>query len=128
MKMICLVAALLAALALAGCGDSEGDASRGAGTGPGISIEEAIAADTDEMLLVNGNLLADGDQVRLCHALAESFPPQCGGPSLLVEGIKLEDVDGLITEGAVSWTDRPIQLPGIVENETLMVSETPAPT
>jgi hypothetical protein len=133
MRTISLFAALLAALALAGCGDSEGDASGGGGTsvpqtsglgaGPGISIEEAIAADTDEMLLVNGNLLADGDEVRLCYALAESFPPQCGGPSLLVEGIKLEEVDGLITEGDVSWTDRPIQLLGIVEDETLAVSE-----
>jgi hypothetical protein len=133
MRTISLFAALLAALALAGCGDSGGDASGGAGAsvpqssglgvGPGISIEEAIAADTDEMLLVNGNLLADGDEVRLCYALAESFPPQCGAPSLLVEGIKLEEVDGLITEGDVSWTDRPIQLLGIVEDETLTVSE-----
>jgi hypothetical protein len=114
---------VLAALALAGCGDSEDDAAGGAGTsGPGISIEEAIAADTDEMLLVNGNLLADGDEVRLCYALAESFPPQCGGPSLVVEGLKLEEVDGLITEGDVSWTDRPIQLLGIVEDGTLTVS------
>jgi hypothetical protein len=74
------------------------------------------------MLLVNGNLLADGEEVRLCYALAESFPPQCGGPSLLVEGIKLEEVDGLITEGDVSWTDRPIQLRGIVQDETLTIS------
>jgi hypothetical protein len=133
MRAISLFAAVLAALALAGCGDSEDDAAGGAGTsvpqtsglgaGPGISIEEALAADTDEMLLVNGNLLADGDEVRLCYALAESFPPQCGGPSLVVEGIKLEEVDGLITEGDVSWTDRPIQLLGIVEDETLTVSE-----
>ena len=96
MRTISLFAAVLAALALAGCGDSEDDAAGGAGTsvpqtsglgaGPGISIEEAIAADTDELLLVNGNLLADGDEVRLCYALAESFPPQCGGPSLVVEG------------------------------------------
>ena len=134
MRTISLFAAVLAALALAGCGDSEDDdAAGGAGTsvpqtsglgaGPGISIEEALAADTGEMLLVNGNLLADGDEVRLCYALAESFPPQCGGPSLDVEGIKLEEVDGLITEGDVSWTDRPIQLLGIVEDETLTVSE-----
>jgi hypothetical protein len=133
MRTISLFAAVLAALALAGCGDSEDDAAGGAGTsvpqnsglgaGPGISIEEAIAADTDELLLVNGNLLADGEEVRLCYALAESFPPQCGGPSLVVEGLKLEEVDGLITEGDVSWTDRPIQLLGLVEDETLTVSE-----
>jgi hypothetical protein len=134
MKTLSFFAAVLAAAALAGCGGEDGtdDAAGGSGSvpqssglaaGPGISIEEAIAADTDEVLLVNGNLLAQGDEVRLCYALAESFPPQCGGPSLVVEGIKLEEVDGLITEGDVSWTDRPIQLLGIVEDETLTVSE-----
>jgi hypothetical protein len=133
MKTISLFAAVLVALAFGGCGGSDDDAPAAAGTGapqtsglaagPGISIEEAMAADTDEMLLVNGNLLAQGDEVRLCYALAESFPPQCGGPSLVVEGINLDEVDGLITEGDVSWTDRPIQLLGLVEDETLTVSE-----
>jgi hypothetical protein len=133
MRTISFFAAALVAVALAGCGgDGTDDASDDSGSvpqtsapgaGPGISIEEALAADTDEMLLVNGNLLADGDDVRLCYALAESFPPQCGGPSLVVEGLDLEEVDGLITEGEVSWTDRPMQLLGVVEDETLTVSD-----
>jgi hypothetical protein len=33
-------------------------------------------------------------------------------------GLDLEEVDGLITEGDVSWTDRPIELLGVVENDT----------
>ena len=133
MKTFSLFATLLVALVLVGCGDSDDGAPAATGTsvpqtsalgaGPGISIEEAIAANTDEPLLVNGNLLAQGGEVRLCYALAESFPPQCGGPSLVVEGINLDEVDGLITEGDVSWTDRPIQLLGVVEDETLTVSE-----
>ena len=40
-----------------------------------------------------------------------------------MEGLKLEEVDGLITEGNVSWTDRPIQLLGVVDGETLTVSD-----
>jgi hypothetical protein len=72
---------------------------------------------------VSGNLLALGEEIRLCSALAESFPPQCGGASLLVEGLSLGDVDGLITEGDVSWTDRPIELLGVVADGTLTVSE-----
>jgi hypothetical protein len=133
MRTISFFATVVAALALVGCGGDDGDGDAGGspsvpqtsglGAGPGISIEEALAADTDEMLLVNGNLLAQGDDVRLCYALAESFPPQCGGPSLAVEGLNLEEVDGLITEGDVSWTDRPIQLLGVVEDETLTVGE-----
>lgn len=134
MRTISLFATLLVAAGLAGCGGDDGtdDAAgdpgsvpqtSGLGAGPGISIEEALARDSDEMLLVNGNLLAQGDDVRLCSALAESFPPQCGGASLRVEGLKLAEVDGLITEGDVSWTDRPVQLLGIVEDETLTVGE-----
>jgi hypothetical protein len=33
-------------------------------------------------------------------------------------GLKLAEVDGLIAEGDVSWTDRPIELLGVVENDT----------
>jgi hypothetical protein len=123
----------LAVLALAACGGSDDaepptptqpPASAGLGAGPGISIDAALTSDSAEPLLVNGNLLAQGEQIRLCSALAESFPPQCGGPSLQVEGLKLAEVDSLVTEGDVSWTDRPIQLLGTVEGDRLVVSTT----
>lgn len=124
----------LAVFALAACGGTDEvepqpaptqpPATAGIGRGPGISIEEAMASDLDGALLVNGNLLAQDGEVRFCSALAESFPPQCSGASLRVEGLKLEEVDGLVTEGEVSWTDRPIQLLGDVEEDTLVVSTT----
>jgi hypothetical protein len=133
MRTLALVATLAAAVTLAGCGDAEraGDAApdttvpqaSGLGAGPAISIDEAIASGSDEMLLVAGNLLALDDEVRLCSALAESFPPQCGGASLVVEGLRLAEVDGLVTEGDVAWTDRPIKLLGVVADGTLTVSE-----
>ena len=124
----------LAVFALAACGGTDDvepqpapnqpPATAGLGAGPGISIEEALASGSGETLLVSGNLLADGEEVRLCSALAESFPPQCGGPQIRVEGLTLAEVDGLMTEGAVSWTDRPIQLLGEVEGDSLIVSTT----
>ena len=124
----------LAVLALAACGGSDDvepqpaptqpPATAGLGAGPGISIEEALASGSSEPLLVNGNLLADGDEIRLCSALAESFPPQCGGPQLHVEGVNLDEVDGLVREGEVAWTDRPTQLLGTVEGDKLVVSST----
>jgi hypothetical protein len=134
MRTLALIATLTAAAALAGCGGDDVAAddaasgptvpqASGLGAGPGISIDDALASDSDEMLLVNGNLLAQDGEVRLCSALAESFPPQCGGASLVVEGLKLEEVDGLVGEGGVSWTDRPIQLLGVVGDGTLTVSE-----
>jgi hypothetical protein len=128
MKTFTLVATLLAAATLAGCGGDDDDAPAGGATstpqtsgiaaGPGISIDAALASGSDEPQLVTGNLLVQDDEVRLCSALAESFPPQCGGASLHVVSLDLEEVDGLITEGEVSWTDRPIELLGVVENDT----------
>jgi hypothetical protein len=128
MKTFTLVATLLAAATLAGCGGDDDDAPAGGATstaqtsgiaaGPGISIDDALASGSDEPQLVTGNLLVQDDEVRLCSALAESFPPQCGGASLHVVSLDLEEVDGLITEGEVSWTDRPIELLGVVENDT----------
>jgi hypothetical protein len=131
MRTLALIATLAAAAALAACGGEEDDApaaggtssgaaapqSSGLGAGPAVSIDEALASGSDEMQLVAGNLLAQGGEVRLCSALAESFPPQCGGASLHVVGLKLEEVDGLITEGDVGWTDRPIELLGVVVND-----------
>ena len=129
MRTLALVATLAAAAALAACGgDTEpaDDAAAGStvaqnsgfGAGPAISIDGALASGSDETLLVSGNLLAQGDEVRLCSALAESFPPQCAGASLHVVGLNLAEVDGLLTEGDVGWTDRPIELLGVVVNDT----------
>jgi hypothetical protein len=129
MKTITLLAALLAAVALTACGGDD-DSAAGDDTstasavpvGPGISIEEALETDSDEPQLVNGNLLITDGQARLCSALAESFPPQCGGASLLITGLDLAQVDELIVEGDVMWTDRPIQLAGVVADGILTVS------
>jgi hypothetical protein len=40
-----------------------------------------------------------------------------------VDRLELEGVNGLVTEGDVSWTDRPIELLGVVSDGTLAVSE-----
>ena len=124
MKTVTLLTSLLTAAVLVGCGDpdSPDGGAGGGGTRRSRSTTPSPSA-TDKPLLVSGNLLALSDQVRLCSALAESFPPQCGGSSLAVEGLELEEVEDLVTEGDVSWTDRPIQLLGVISDGTLTVSE-----
>jgi hypothetical protein len=122
MKTLALIATLLTAAALAGCGDDDdsSDAPPGGTTTPAFIGD---VSDSDEPQLVSGNLLVQGGEARLCSALAESFPPQCGGPSLLVDGLDLDTVADLTTQGDVSWTDRPIVLEGVVDGDTLTVSD-----
>ena len=99
------------------------DTSAGLGAGPGISIDEAVDSTLDGQLLVNGFIVAqEGGAVRFCSALAESYPPQCGGTSLVVEGLNLEEVDGLTSAQGVSWTDAETQLLGTVADGVLTVS------
>ncbi|MEX2211191.1 MAG: hypothetical protein WD689_05450 [Gaiellaceae bacterium] len=86
----------LSALALAGCGGGPGDHT--------------------------GYLVDTGREVRLCDALAESYPPQCGGESFRVEG-ELGAVDWSEAQG-VRWTDRPVLLRGEIEDGALRLSET----
>jgi hypothetical protein len=119
MRTTSLFAILLIALALVGCGGDEelADSDRLAGIGV------AQAVDNEGPAVVNGNLLALGDEVRLCGALAESFPPQCGGASIIVKELDLEEVDGLTTEGEVTWSDRPIRVVGYLDDGVLTVDE-----
>lgn len=88
------VALLLSVLALAGCGsgvdehrDTAPAPSAGAAIpGGGLSVQEAIDSDLDGPLMVKGYLIERDGELRLCELILESYPPQCGEPSLLVEG------------------------------------------
>ncbi len=84
--------------------------------GAGISVAEAIGHQpTDDIVAVTGALFATPDgTVTLCDAVAESFPPQCGGERIRVEGLDLASVPGLQTEGEVSWAEG-VTLLGSVE-------------
>ncbi len=122
---------LLTVLAIAGvvaaaCGDEEGGVASGpiSGVGPGISVDEALTSNLKGPLLINGLLHVEDGQVRLCAVLAESFPPQCGGRFLVVKGLDLMKVDGLTREGPVTWSDRPVQVLGALEDGVLTVAGT----
>jgi hypothetical protein len=137
-----------AALAAAACGGSDADSSASGGEPPaagtgaappsqgaplpggGLTIEEAIASTLEGPLMVKGFLVApDGEPIRLCSALLESYPPQCGEPSLVVEGLDLESVEGLTRAeepqyAHTAWTDAEISLLGDIEDGVLSLSET----
>jgi hypothetical protein len=98
--------------------------------GGGLSIAEAIDSTLEGPLMVKGHIVApEGEPIRLCSALLESYPPQCGEPSLVVEGLDLATVDGLTSTdnsavAQVSWSDAVVSLLGTVEEGVMTVSET----
>ena len=104
-KILALLAVVtIASVVAAACGDDDGDLDSGhiSGVGPGISIGDVFTSNLKGPLLINGLLHAQNGQVRLCEVLAESFPPQCAGRSLVVKGLDLMMMDGLTSEGSVT--------------------------
>ena len=115
------VALLLSVLALAGCGSDTDEPQAGSTAAPsagapipggGLSIEEAIESELEGPLLVRGYPIERDGEVRLCEAILESSPPQCGEPSLRIEG------------PAPPASEQRVSLLGEVDGETITVSET----
>lgn len=112
-------------LASAGCGGEQPTEPRAP-----LSIEAALRLAGEGPLSVSGFLLApQGGETRLCSALLESYPPQCGGPSLVVKGLDLATVEGLTGTSPdepdlaqVQWTDAQVTLGGEVDGTVLTVS------
>jgi hypothetical protein len=77
------------------------------GAGRGLSVAEALThGPTDDLVSVTGALFVAADgTVRLCDAIAESFPPQCGGERIVVTGLDLADVPALQEENGVRWAE-----------------------
>lgn len=79
----------------------------GTASGPGISIADAVNQAGQEPLLINGALFVNADgTVLLCDAIAESFPPQCGGTRLDVRGLDLSGVPDLQEANGVRWAEQ----------------------
>lgn len=126
-----LLLLLLAVLALPACGSGQPaddpappppPAARPAG--PGISVQEALASKLNVPLLVRGYIVAAGGGIRLCDALAESYPPQCGVASLVVEGVALDELPALTSAVGVTWSEREVELLGRVADGVLLVEGT----
>lgn len=124
MRAIAILSLVFALLVAACGGGSEQKPVPASGmpiAGGGLSVSEALASDLDGPLLVKGYVVVAGGETRLCEALAESFPPQCGGASLRVEGLDLTSVD-LRERNGVRWSAETVSLLGPVKDGTLTVT------
>lgn len=131
-----VVAVVVAVLAVA-CGSRVDPATPAPTTGPSttaapattttaasgddaLSVGEALEAEEGATVVVAGALSVEGGVVRLCSALAESFPPQCGGASLVVEGLDLSDFD-LEEEQGIRWSEDSVEIEGVMSGGVLRV-------
>ena len=124
----------LAVLAMANCGGSDSleDAGTSAPTsvvataeGATLTVGELLEAEdqgrSGHNVVVVAMLVDDGTGMRMCEALAESYPPQCGGRSIDVLNPDVIDVE-LTEDQGVRWTEGPVSLFGWVEGESFFVS------
>lgn len=86
-----------------------------------LTVSEVLAAgNIDGSFVVTRYLFVDaGGDAELCEAIAESYPPQCGGESIGVTG-DLSAVD-LTSDQGLSWSDLPVLLEGTFDGTTLTV-------
>ena len=90
----------------------------------GLTVSEALSGSATGVIAIQGFLFDDGSGPKLCEALAESFPPQCGGTSIAISGhVGTADIP-LVSEQGVTWTDQPVTLFGEIIDGTFVVSST----
>lgn len=89
-------------------------------------VDEAIASGIQGDVRLEGFLIGrTGGPTRLCTEVLESFPPQCGGPSVLVEGLDAATVGELSVSDEIFWSEEQIELSGVLEDGVLRVSGGP---
>jgi hypothetical protein len=107
-------------------GDGGGVISDGMTVDGGLQVSDALAGDALGIIAVQGFLVDSGTGAKLCEALAESFPPQCGGASIPVTGYE-EVIDvPLNSNQNTTWTDEVVTLFGEIIDGTFVVDPTVA--
>lgn len=122
------VVALVLGLVAASCTSSSdpgyssgGENSAISGTpidGGGLTVGEAIAYSGAQVVAVRGFLIADDNEARLCELVMESFPPQCGEPSVRITNPEAFPSETVQSAQGIRWTDQPVTVFGhIVDGE-----------
>ena len=88
-----------------------------------MRIEHALRIHGSKTVRVRGFLLhCNREPLLLCAELLESYPPQCGGPSLVVEGLDMDTLADITRGDDCAWSARPVELDGVVDNGVLRVA------
>ena len=98
--------ALAGALATLAACDSVTDSPSTSAPVGAITVDQLLARSSDTPIAVQGFLLEDDrGVVRLCAAILESYPPQCGEPSVELVGLDIATISGTTTAEGITWKE-----------------------
>lgn len=92
---------------LVGCGSDNAGPATSDVAGP-ITVEQLLARSSDAPVAVRGLLHVEQGTARLCAAILESYPPQCGEPSVELVGLDGSTVEGTTTAQGVTWKEAAV--------------------
>ena len=106
--------------------DPPSTSTASAPSGP-LEIDGLIQGGEASDVTAVGFVVWDDTSARLCSVLLESFPPQCGGPDVIITNpgsieASLGDVT-LQKEQAVRWTDQRVELRGNFDGQRLTLQD-----
>lgn len=87
-----------------------------------LSVADVLAAgNIDGRFVIAGFVFVDADgSARICDAILESYPPQCGGDSIPLTG-DLSNYE-LTSDQGLSWSDAPLRIEGSFDGTTFTVA------
>ena len=87
-----------------------------------LTINELLDLRPSGSVSVQGALIDQGAGFILCEALAESFPPQCGGRWVVL--LQADDIDvELQTQAGVTWADQHQEVDGSLVGQRFVVGD-----
>jgi hypothetical protein len=81
-------------------------------------VKEAVEERPGGVVQVEGYIVSQRGETRLCSALLESYPPQCGDPSLRVPGPPPRG-NGVESAKGVTWTAEERRILGSLRDDEL---------
>lgn len=125
MRSFALTATLLVVVAACGGGGGSSDVQH-------APLDEVADLKDGTAVQITGALFVTLG-TRLCGSVAESYPPQCGEPSVELRGLDAQQVVGLSspsdpTFAPVTWTDYPLSVIGVVNEGSVEVTAVDQPT
>jgi hypothetical protein len=91
-----------------------------------MTVDDALASGRRGEVRLEGYVVGRTEGLtRLCAELLESYPPQCGGPSVVVEGLDPATLGTVSRSDDVFWSPAPVELSGMLDNGVLRLGGGP---